>query len=271
MTWSIREFLLDAKGGQQAWREYVEAAFSIPAGGHPFHAYVGFNFTATGLKNFKFYFAYYRPLKPRELKRVLPVGGVGRLEEFLAQWHPTRKIGPLHRGVTFALKVDANGTLTHYWHLRVKGLPLGPPERLAIQPSDRENFHGVCEEFSEGKTHLKRYFYLHNPDTIRQSLAAAGMPDRTAVIDALEYIESDGRDKFSWVTRDPRLCSRLVAAHAESAFVPVLRELCETTQQQLYAPGSSTDGKDHALYLVNPTPVTQFDGIRPLLTRYLGL
>jgi hypothetical protein len=261
---------LRGSGRAPGWLKYARAALAIPPGGHPFHAYVGFNFTSGGLKNIKFYFSFYRWLSPTELDTLLPVPGRGRFEEFVAQWHPAKAVTALHRGVTFALKVDGDGTLTHYWHLRVRGLPFGPPERITLQPSDRDNHHGVCEEFTGGKSHLKRYFYMESPITIAESLAAAGMPDRTRFIDLLEYIESDGRDKFSWITRDPRLVSRLTLQHGGPALAQELAELCNVTGVGLSAPGSSRDLKDHALYLTDAGPVAHYDSVTPFLVRYLG-
>ncbi|MEW5850194.1 MAG: hypothetical protein AB2A00_15505 [Myxococcota bacterium] len=268
--WSIRDLLFGASR-RPAWLRFVREALRVPPDDHPFHGYVGINFTSGGLKNVKFYFSYSRHLTPTELDTLLPVKDRGRFQEFLAQWHPTRRMLALHRGVTFALKVDADGTLTHYWHLRVKGLPFGPPERLELNSSDRDNHHGVCEEFTDGKAHLKRYFYLENRITISDSLAAAGMPERTRFIDLLEYIESDGRDKFSWVTRDPRLLNTLIHEHGGNELGAELNAMCAATGVRLYAPGSSRDLRDHAVYLSDGRPDFHYDSITPFLARFLGV
>lgn len=269
--WSIRDLVLGSSEGRPPWLAYVRDALAIDPGGHPAHAYVGLNFTTGGVKNLKLYFAFFRRLESSELDVLLPVKDRARFEQFYAQWHPSTQMKALHRGVTFALKIDREGTVTHYWHMRIRGLPFGPPERLALQPSDRENFHGVCEEFTGNKSHLKRYFYLRHPISISTSLAEAGMPDRTKWVDQLEYIESDGRDKFSWVTRDPRLVNTLVNTHSQPDFDPVLSELKEKTGIGLYAPGSSRDRSDHALYLVNPEPRLRVDHVTTFLRDYVGL
>jgi hypothetical protein len=265
--WSLRDPLLAHPG----WLDWVRQAYAIDPGDHPFFAYVGLNFTAERLKNVKFYISFYRRLTEAELRTMLPVSDRGRFDRFYAEWQPTQQVKTLHRGVSFALKVDTDGTQTHYWHMRTKGMPFGPPERLAVHPSDLENYHGACEEFTGSRIHLKRYFYLKNPQTIAESLLAGGMRLRRVLpVDWLEYIESDGRDKFSWVTADLRLIGELVQERAGPGLAPVLDELVRATGTALYAPGSARGGEDHALYLFNPGPATHFDGLRAFVERYLG-
>lgn len=264
---TVRELLLDTPG----WLDYVRRALTIPPGGASAYTYFGVNFTADAIKNFKFYFSFCRTLSPAELDVLLPVQDRGRFDEFYAQWHPTQVATVMHRGVTFALKVDLDGTLTHYYHLRVPGMPFGPPERLAIQPSDTTNYHGVCEEFTGAKTHLKRYYYIVHPHTVAHSLAMVGMPRRGPAVTCLEYIESKGRDKVTWISTDQRLAAEVLRKHQGPVLSPSLDAMSAACGFGLFAPGAATDLSDFALYLFPSQWVTQLDGAGLLLRNYLGL
>lgn len=269
VRWQVKDLLLRSP----AWLDYLRGIYSLdPGEGHPFYTYVGINFTKDAIKNYKFYFAFYRKLSPEEISIVLPVKNRSRFDEFYAGWQPTKASKTIHRGTTFAVKVEADGTLTHYYHLRVPGLPFGPPERLSLHPSDRDNYHGVCEEFTGKKAHLKRYFYCANNETIAESLRLCGLPDRSAFVEWLEYIESDGRDKMTWVATYPRLIQELVLRNGPPELGAVLTKMCFDTGIGLYAPGSARDGSDHSVYFFRPgTEEIRIDGVRSFATRYLKL
>jgi hypothetical protein len=266
-THAPRELLL----GSRAWLDYARRVYALDPGGYPFYSYVGLNFTGTAIKNYKFYFAFHRRLTPAELDVVLPVENRGYFDRFYEQWHPSKETKTVHRGTTFALKVEADGTLTHYYHLRVQGLPFGPPARLQLTDYDRYNYHGVCEEFTGGKAHLKRYFYCRDKLTIAESLKVGGMPNRALAVDWLEYIESDGRDKLTWVSRDLRLASELIVKRGPPELQQVLASICDDCGFVLYAPGSARDGRDHSIYFVQPEGDTWLDGVRTFALRHLGL
>ena len=268
MSWSVREPLLK----NRAWLDYVRTAYSVPHHDYPYYTYIGLNFTAEGIKNLKFYFAYFRRLTEAEIDLLLPVPDRGRFNEFYADWHPSKEAETeLHRGVTFALKVDLDGSLTHYYHLRVKGTPLGLPERAILSAREKNRFHGVCQEFKGGKAHLKRYYYLIEPNSIAYTLHLAGMSPRARHVELLEYIESDGRDKFTWVTKDARLVQELVEKRGSPELGALLAELATDTKGQPFAPGSARDGSDHAIYFFDPKHATGFDGVRGFVTKYLGI
>ncbi len=266
--WSIREVLLENRG----WLDYVRGAYSIDPGDLPFYTYLGINFTENAIKNYKFYFAFHRRLTEDELKIVLPVKDRSHFDRLYAQWQPTKDIDTIHRGTTFALKVDRDGALTHYYHMRLPFMPFGPPERLTISPVDQYNLHGVCEEFSAKRTSLKKYYYCADKATIAQTLRIGGFePQRALVVDLLEYIESDGRDKLTWVTRDLRLIYDLMMKRSQKGLAEAMDELCLGSNTIMYAPGSSRDLSDHAVYFFHPTQPVWPDGIRYFVNSYLGL
>lgn len=272
LLWRARDVLLGIPG----WLDYVRRVYSIDPGGYPFLSYVGVNFTKDTIKNYKLYFSFLRRLGEAEISELLPVPDRGRFDEYYPQWHPSREYRAIHRGTTFALKIDADGSLTHYYHLRLRGLPFGPPQRLELHPSDRENHHGVCEEFTGGKVHLKRYYYCRNPGTIAESLAIAGLPDRTPSIDLLEYIESDGRDKMAWITEDPGLIQELLLLRGQHRLASGLAKICHECGFILFGPGSARDTSDHSIYFIEPGgPLAGggylFDGVRTFLRRHLRL
>jgi hypothetical protein len=274
LLWRARDILLDSP----AWIDYARNVYAIDPGDHPFLTYVGINFTKDRIKNYKFYFSFYRRLSAAELDILLPVPDRGRFDELYAEhWHPTQRYSQLHRGTTFAIKVEPDGKLTHYYHLRLRGLPFGPPSRLEIKDSDRDNYHGVCEEFRGSTVSLKRYFYLRHPETIAESLAIAGMPDRTGEVEMLEYIESDDRDKLCWITGDPILVETLLYERGQKRLASGLVKICNDCRFSMYAPGSARDGSDHSIYFNDTTgPIGGpagylFDGVRTFAVRYLKL
>lgn len=273
LLWQAREGLLS----DQTWLEYVRQVYAIDPGEHPFLTYVGLNFTEDRIKNFKLYFSFFRRLEAPEVAALLPVPDRSRFDALYAQWQPSLLYDTIHRGTTFALKVDADGTLTHYYHLRLPGLFLGPPERLALAPEDEGNLHGACEEFTRGQAHLKRYFYCRDRGTIAASLAEAGfedVEDQLPWIDWLEYIESEGRDKAAWITASPVLLGDLVERAGPPGLAPALARLCKECGFELYGPGSARGGGDHSVYFVQPGgPLGGagflFDGVQTFLQRYL--
>lgn len=275
LLWEAKERLRD----DERWLEYVRAVYSVDPGDYPFLTYVGLNFTETEIRNFKLYFSFFKPLSDSEIETLLPVADRGRFDEMYARWHPSKNYATVHRGTTFALKVGADGALTHYYHLRVKGAPLGPPERLALAASDVDNHHGVCEEFTGGAAHLKRYYYCRDPRTIAASLAHAGfgdLLDQVPAIEWLEYIESEGRDKADWVTSSRDLIAALVQDRGPPRLDSALAKICLDCGFDLFAPGSARDGSDHAIYFVSPEGHARgggylFDGARTFVERYLGL
>lgn len=275
LLWEAKERWLETT----AWLDYVREVYAVDPGGYPFLTYIGLNFTEGSIKNFKLYFSFFKALSSSEVERLLPVPDRGRFDEMYAKWHPTRRYSTLHRGTTFALKVGADGALTHYYHLRVPGAPLGLPERLALAETDVDNYHGVCEEFSGGSAHLKRYYYCKDPRTIADSLVQAGFPDyvdQVPYIDWLEYIESEGRDKADWVTTSPDLIAALVEDRGPPRLDSALAKICLDCGFELFAPGSAVGGADHAIYFVQPEGHARgggylFDGARRFIERYLGL
>lgn len=275
LLWRAREGLLKTT----AWLDYVRRVYAVDPGGYPFLSYVGLNFTKNAIKNYKFYFSFFRRLSPEEIALVLPVPDRSRFDELYEDWHPTHRYETIHRGTTFALKVDGDGTLTHYYHLRVRGLPFGPPERLELSDSDHGNYHGVCEEFTGSDVHLKRYFYCRDPDTIYASLETAGLAEEAggyAPIDWLEYIESDGRDKLTWITGDPVLTQALIDKRGPAGLYRGLARIRHDCGFELFGPGSARDGTDHSIYFVQPTEAATsagylFDGVRRFLTHHLKL
>lgn len=275
LLWRARELLLRSP----AWLDYVRRVYTIDPDGYPFLSYVGLNFTKDTIKNYKFYFSFFKRLDPAEIEILLPVSDRSRFDALYGAWHPTKRYETIHRGTTFALKIDGDGTLTHYYHLRVAGLPFGPPERLALSPVDEENYHGVCEEFTGSNVHLKRYYYCREPTTIRHSLEIAGLSevaDRSAGIDWLEYIESDGRDKMAWITGDPVLIQTLVEKRGPTGLDPGLARIRHHCGFELFGPGSARDASDHSIYFVLPAgPLSTagylFDGVRRFITHHLKL
>jgi hypothetical protein len=251
--------------------------YAIDNEGHPFLSYVGVNFTQTTIKNYKFYFSFFKRLSEDEIRSLLPVADRGRFDAFYDQWHPTQRYTAIHRGTTFALKVEADGTLTHYYHLRVRGLPFGDPERLELAQCDRDNFHGVCEEFTGDRIHEKRYFYCRDRTTIARSLQIAGLPDETSDIDCLEYIESEGRDKMAWITGEPNLVRELLYQRGQPRLASGLAKICHDCGFVLFGPGSARDGKDHSIYFIEPggRPLEQggrvFDGVKRFAIGHLKL
>ena len=275
LLWGARELLLASTG----WLDYARRVYAIDPGGHPFLSYVGVNFTKQAIKNYKFYFSFFRRLSAREIEDLLPVPDRGRFDELYALWHPTQRYDAIHRGTTFALKVDPDGTLTHYYHLRVRGTPLGLPERLVLSSEDRDNHHGVCEEFTGSKVSLKRYYYCRDRATIAQSLEMAGLhgvADQVPYIDWLEYIESDGRDKMAWITASPILIQELIEQRGPPRLASGVAKIRHDCGFELFGPGSARDGTDHSIYFIQPVgPLSRggylFDGVRRFATHHLKL
>ncbi len=275
LLWQAREVLLN----NPAWLEYTRNVYSIDPGGHPFLTYVGLNFTDRTIKNFKFYFSFSKRLSEAELALVLPVQDRSRFDEFYAQWHPSTNYNAIHRGTSFAVKVDAQGALTHYYHMRVQGLPFGLPERLELPASEHDNYHGVCEEFAGSDVNLKRYFYCADPATIAASMRTGGLEGFGAAvphIDLLEYIESDRRDKLTWISSHRGLLDGLLDGRGPPALRNQLGALCRKCGFNLFAPGSARDGSDHSVYFVLPsdqggTGGDLFDGVRRFCERYLDI
>ncbi len=270
-----RDLLLESP----AWLDYIRAVYGVDPGDHPFLSYVGLNFTRETIKNFKFYFSFFRRLSEGEVEALLPVPDRGRFDELYARWHPSRRYEAIHRGTTFAVKVDADGTLTHYYHLRLAGLPFGPPERLTLAAGDRDNYHGACEEFTGDRVQLKRYYYCRDPGTIAESLARAGLTgvaDQVPRIEWLEYIESDGRDKTAWITGSPLVIQALIDQHGPARLGPGLSKICYDCSFELFGPGSARDGSDHSIYFIQPIgPLSRggyvFDGVHRFATHHLKL
>lgn len=245
-AWRAREDLLE----MTAWLDYARRVYAIDPGGHPFLSYVGVNFTRDTIKNYKFYFSFYRRLSAGEIDDLLPVPDRGRFDEFYAQWHPTTQSQlVLHRGTTFALKIDRSGALTHYYGLRVRGLPFGLPRRLTLAADDHDNYHGVCEEFTGGRAHLKRYFYCFNRASIAESLASSGLPGQGPSIYGLEYNESEGRDKTTWITTDQGFIQAFLARRGPPHLAAHLATICHDSRLFLVAPGSAHDKDDHSIYI----------------------
>lgn len=275
LLWGAREALL----GTRAWMDYVRGVYSVDPGDYPFLTYVGLNFTDRTIKNFKFYFSFYRRLSAEEIAVLLPVPDRGRFDELYARWHPSRSYGAMHRGTTFAVKVDAQGALTHYYHMRLPDMPMGPPLRLALHPGDVGNYHGVCEEFSGAQTSLKRYYYCGEPDTIRDALVQVGLQDgldQVPQIPLLEYIESEQRDKLTFITGSRNLMDSLVLKRGPPRLDFGLAKLCRDCDFELFGPGSARDLGDHSVYFIQPagTPAAAgnlFDGVRRFVARYLKL
>jgi hypothetical protein len=272
LLWRSRDVLLAAPG----WLDYMRRVYSVDPGGHPFLSYVGVNFTKETIKNYKFYFSFFRRLSTEEIDALLPVADRGRFDQLYQQWHPSTEYNAIHRGTTFALKVDADGTLTHYYHMRIRGLPFGPPERLTLSADEHDNYHGVCEEFTGSKIHLKRYYYCRNKTTIRESLDIAGLPDQSSRIDWLEYIESEGRDKMAWITGDRVLIDHLVDQRGQPRLASGLAKICHDCGFEMFGPGSARDRTDHSIYFIQPVgPVSGggylFDGVRRFATHHLKL
>lgn len=275
LLWQAREDLC----ARTDWLDYVRDVYTVDPAGYPMLTYVGLNFTADAIKNFKFYFSFFKPLEDDEISRLLPVEDRGHFDQMYATWHPTHRYETIHRGVTFALKVAADGTLTHYYHLRTPTMPFGPPLRLEVAPSDEGNYHGVCEEFTGGQRALKRYYYLRDPQTVADSLQVAGfgdLLDQMPSIQWLEYIESETRDKADWVTANPYLVGSLVEDRGPPRLASALAKLCHDCGFELFAPGSAKDGRDHAIYFIEPAGPASgggfiFDGVRTFLQRYLRL
>jgi hypothetical protein len=265
--------------GAPGWIDYVRKVYEIDPGEHPYLTYVGVNFTKETVKNYKFYFAFFRRLTDREISTLLPVPDRGHFEALYAKWEPNSVYDELHRGTTFALKVDADGSLTHYYHLRIPGLPFGLPERLTIRPSDLGNLHGACEEFSGSKVHLKRYWYCRDVETIAESMQMAGLGalvDQARTVDLLEYIESDGRDKMDWVTTNPHLIEAVIEQHGPTWLRSELKRIAHDCGFDLYGPGSARDLKDHAIYYIQRRgPFAagghMFDGVRTFVSRHLKI
>lgn len=270
-----RQTLID----QQDWRPYVENVYSIDSGDYPFLTYVGLNFTESKIKNFKFYFSFFKRLNPDEVATLLPVADRRRFDDLYARWQPTKNYNLIHRGTTFALKVSLDGALTHYYHLRLPGRPMGEPVRMRLSPSDRSRQHGVCEEFADNKVSLKRYFYCSDRATILASLESAGFEDLSGElgnIDCLEYIESDQRDKMAWITPSRALLMALVERRGPPHLLEALEIFCRRSGFMPYGPGSARDASDHSIYFVLPNGPAAgagyvFDGVRRFMTHFLHL
>ena len=264
---------------QRAWQDYAKAVSALGSGGFPYLTYVGLNFTERAIKNFKFYFSFFRRLRPHELAVALPVPDRRRFDGYYAKWQATKDYSTIHRGVTFALKVASDGSLTHYYHMRLPGRPAGDPARLMLSNADRNQLHGVCEEFTGSEASLKRYFYCKDPRTIRSSLETAGFQDLVSEvpnIEMLEYIESDRRDKMTWITDSRPLLGALVERRGPRRLDSALEMFCRRLGYLPYGPGSARDARDHSVYFVLPTgqPAGSsyvFDGVKHFMTHYLHL
>lgn len=272
LVWEAKRVLME----QTAWLDYVKRVYAL----EPFLTYVGVNFTKDTLKNFKFYFSFLRRLSDAEIDTLLPVPNRSRFDElYHSAWHPTHQYNHMHRGTTFALKVNPSGALTHYYHFRIPGLILGEPERLPIVDADRDNYHGVCEEFTGDQVHLKRYWYMHDRDTIAETVRIAGLDDlyeEIPTISMLEYIESSSRDKLEWITGSQRMVNELIYRRGPERLMSALKLVCRDCKVDLFGPGSARDGTDHALYLIDTMAPLHpggyiFDGVRRFITSYLKL
>jgi len=275
LMFGARQALLQAPH----WQDYVRSVYAIDPGDYPFLTYVGLNFTKTTIKNFKFYFSFYRRLSESEIETLLPVPDRGLFDELYPKWHPSRSYGTIHRGTTFALKVDTQGKLTHYYHLRVPGLLMGAPKRLNLAACDEPNYHGVCEEFCGGQRALKRYYYCRDRGTIADALEQAGLRDGLddlSQIDWLEYVESQHRDKLTWITPRQDLLRDLIERRGPERLGSALHKICRDCGFHLYGPGSARDLGDHSIYFVQPSAQQGragylFDGVRRFMDRHLQL
>jgi len=63
----------------------------------------------------------------------------------------------------------------------------------------------------------------------------------------------------------------LIDRRAQPEIIPVLTDICLTCGFNLFAPGSSRDGSDHALYFFPLAAMARFDGVGLFATKYLGL
>lgn len=269
--------LLDVPG----WLDYVRDVYSIDPAGYPSLTYIGLNFTKDTLKNYKLYFSFFKRLSSEEISKLLPVADRGHFDALYAQWTPTKRYDMIHRGCTFALKIDGDGTLTHYYHLRLPTMPFGPPQRLEMTDEDlSNNYHGACEEFTGDHIGLKRYYYSQNRQTIAETLRAADFSEALGeleTINTVEYIESDTRDKFAWFSRSPAMLQALVERRGPPRLTPGLVKLCNDCGFIPFGPGSARDGKDHSVYFVQDEGVQTapgfilFDGVRAFIRRHLKI
>lgn len=259
--------------------DYVRQVYTIDPGGYPFLSYIGLNFTKNTLKNYKFYFSFFKRLNEEEIGKLLPVSDRGHFDELYAQWSPTKLYNMHHRGVTFALKVNPDGTLTHYYHLRLPSMPFGLPKRLSMSQEDLDrNYHGACEEFTKDKIHLKRYYYIHDPHSIAETLEMVNLYDDVQEhdwLDTVEYIESENRDKVAFFTTSPTMLQTLIEERGPPRLMNGLIKMCHDCGFELFGPGSALDGKDHSVYFVqNSGPSTApgyyiFDGVSTFVRKHL--
>jgi hypothetical protein len=167
---------------------------NIPAdSGYPYQNYIGVNFDKDRLLNLKFYFSFFTPPDIQRVKKFIPESS--SYEKFITYYNSVKERSIENNGITFSIKINIHKEITTGFHFRINKDVAGFPGIKAFKclPDDLINV-GICEEFKNGKSNVKYYYYFNKLYNKEKFAVRFDKPHLVAA-DLIEYTESESFNK----------------------------------------------------------------------------
>lgn len=161
--------------------------------------YFGINFDPSGIRSLKFYFAFFRKMKPEEVLRFLPHSR--DFDKYYHLWDETRSRSLEHSGCTFELKFNAKMEPITGFHFRMQPVKesydlIGMPEQLPFDALSLGTRPGINYEYSAKGVLRKKYYYFESPEHKKYIADRFNKPFASKA-SVMEYTESDQFSKVN--------------------------------------------------------------------------
>lgn len=232
-------------------QKYIELAYSVKQNGYPFMSYFGFNYRDNELLNFKVYFRFHNPLSSEEVLKLLPdnshfllhydKAGIGKINDVY------------HTGVTFALKINTQGIITHYFHYLIydykNEIPIHYPQKYLLKPGDDKMFQKINSvEYAQTKQLNKRYYTITDKIGVSELLKRFDIKHHFTSLKHLEYTETEKFDKIILgIFSQEEQCSYMDSL-PESCIKNMIKLLCEKYNLMTCSPAIYDDLRTRAIY-----------------------
>lgn len=255
-----------------SFKNYINDIYSIDTKGYPFLSYVGINFNRNSILNYKFYFSFFNRLNDQEIQKALPVKNLSKFKDFYNIWQESEKYESLHQGATFALKIEPNLILTHYFHLRsnkFNNINSNYFNKIITKPIKNS---GICYEYKRDQIYIKNYFYYSDKDCINdlsKKFKLSNSMFDVNKIDEIECVETLNKQKIDLITTDQHFIEEFLKQTTTNSIKQYFLEFAKKSNFLMYSPGIDSNGEVCSIYFIDKNcsnDFIPFDGVKSFIS-----
>lgn len=239
-------------------RRNITSALAVLGEHDHFTNYMGLNYSARGIESIKFYFLTTAKIGIKEISRFFPHADA--IQDEYRKHEGSRTFDLDNLGVTFSIKADRSGLISHaYYQQRVGEKAYFPAtiELPVMEKSIRDDFY--VREFKGGEATEKNYFLMSNRDNIRYTMdyfQVSEVPE--SEVTHIEYAEFPGAQKMVMVIPDRTARIRYLERTGNENEMSLVRHLMARYGWFPEFPGKYLSGRTRTVYFFQESAASGF-------------